>query len=107
MSDSINDLAETLYNARREHEQYGWREWSDLDERARKKWESAVEAVAPLIRAQALEEAARYCEETAMGIDPRGSKVFDIYIPLERSGEGSHQGMGYAAAIRALGGKDE
>lgn len=49
MSDE-RDIGKALYDARKSQEQYGWREWSDLDERARKKWESAVEAIAPLIR---------------------------------------------------------
>ena len=71
------------------------------DELARMRATAAID----LIRAEVLEEAAKWCEANTMGVGHRSiANKFAGYIADEfpEGTEGRHQGMGYAAAIRAL-----
>ena len=66
-------------------------------------WSAYAEAAYAAGRREALEQAAAYCEATMMSV-AYGQTVATHggYVPTPAADWGNHQGMGYAAAIRAL-----
>lgn len=94
---SVNDLMPRLIAKQTKNMARDWPDWRTMSEDSAIEHDRSKDA-SPSPRAQALEEAARLIETKQEGFQVRGGGR----VLIDRS-EGDQSGLGYAAAIRALG----